>query len=94
MNYSIHSMTGVDKAHDAGVLGTGVVVAIIDTGVDYTHPALGGGFGPGFKVAGGYDLVGDGFYPDSGEKAPDADPMDYVGHGTHVSGIIAGKTDM
>ena len=28
-------------------------------GIDYTHPALGGGFGPGFKVVGGYDLVGD-----------------------------------
>jgi hypothetical protein len=34
------------------------VVAIVDTGVWYYHPALGGGFGPGFKVAGGYDLVG------------------------------------
>jgi hypothetical protein len=30
-------------------------------GVDYTHPALGGGFGPGFKVIGGFDLVGDNY---------------------------------
>lgn len=28
-------------------------------GVDYTHPSLGGGFGPGFKIVGGYDFVGD-----------------------------------
>ena len=33
----------------------------IDTGVDYSHPSLGGCFGPGFKVAGGFDFVGDAF---------------------------------
>jgi len=59
-NYSVHHMTGVDKLHAAGIRGKGVIVAVIDTGVDYTHPALGGGFGPGFKIAGGYDFVGDG----------------------------------
>ncbi|KAH8586559.1 putative minor extracellular protease vpr [Bisporella sp. PMI_857] len=89
MNYSIHHMTGVDKLHAAGVRGKGVVVAVVDTGVDYTHPALGGGFGPGFKVAGGYDLVGNEFWPETAEKTPDADPIDQQGHGTHVSGIIA-----
>ena len=31
----------------------------IDTGIDYTHPALGGKIGPGNKVIGGYDFVGD-----------------------------------
>src|SRR4051794_35378167 len=36
--------------------GEGIRVAVIDTGIDYTHPALGGGFGPGYKVAGGYDF--------------------------------------
>lgn len=33
----------------------------ISVGIDYTHPALGGGFGPGFKVIGGYDFVGDNY---------------------------------
>ena len=28
-------------------------------GVDYLHPDLGGGFGPGFRVITGYDFVGD-----------------------------------
>ncbi len=28
---------------------------------DYTHPALGGGIGPGFKVIGGFDFVGDAY---------------------------------
>ncbi|KAH8885911.1 subtilase [Thozetella sp. PMI_491] len=92
-NWSTHSLTGVDKLHSAGVLGKGARVAVIDTGIQYTHPALGGGFGPGFKVAGGYDLVGNGNYPFEGEKTPDNDPMDQLGHGTHVAGIIAGKSE-
>jgi subtilisin family serine protease len=66
---------------DAGghsVTGYGVSVAVIDTGIDYLHPDLGGGFGPGYKVVGGYD-----FYNG------DSDPMDDNGHGTHVAGTIA-----
>ncbi|KAI9166406.1 Minor extracellular protease vpr [Paramyrothecium foliicola] len=85
-NYSIHSWTGVDKAHAAGIRGQGVKVAVVDTGVDYNHPALGGGFGPGFKVSGGLA------WPIK-NGVPDEDPMDQRGHGTHVAGIIAGKTD-
>jgi subtilisin family serine protease len=59
-----------------GVTGAGQTVAVLDTGVDYTHPALGGGFGN--KVVAGYDFVND-----------DADPMDDEGHGTGVAGIVA-----
>ncbi|KID96640.1 Peptidase S8/S53, subtilisin/kexin/sedolisin, partial [Metarhizium majus ARSEF 297] len=55
-NYSVHHWTGVDKLHEAGMRGKGVKVAVVDTGIDYSHPALGGCFGPGCKVAGGYDL--------------------------------------
>jgi hypothetical protein len=33
----------------------------IDTGIDYKHPTLGGGFGPGHLVSGGYDFVGDAY---------------------------------
>ncbi|KAK8097110.1 peptidase S8/S53 domain-containing protein [Apiospora kogelbergensis] len=92
-NYSVHQWTGVDKAHAAGIFGKGATVAIVDTGTDYTHPALGGGFGPGFKIAGGYDLVGNGDWPAS-PKQPDDDPIDLsIGHGTHVAGILAGKSE-
>ncbi|MFC2058977.1 S8 family serine peptidase [Chloroflexota bacterium] len=63
---------------DPQVKGQGIEVAIIDTGIDYMHPDLGGGFGPGFKVIGGYDFFNN-----------DADPMDDHGHGTHVAGIVA-----
>lgn len=40
-NYSVHSWTGVDKAHQAGILGQGVKIAVVDTGIDYDHPAVG-----------------------------------------------------
>ncbi len=92
-NYSVHQFTGVDRLHAAGIFGKGAVVAIIDTGTSYNHPALGGGFGPGFKVAGGYDLVGDDDSWPTTPKVPDADPEDFNGHGTHVAGIVAGKSD-
>jgi subtilisin family serine protease len=66
-----------------GSRGSGVTVAIIDTGINYMHDALGKGFGPGFKVKGGWDFVNN-----------DADPLDDNGHGTHVSGIVAGQSDV
>ncbi|MEA2052219.1 MAG: S8 family serine peptidase [Euryarchaeota archaeon] len=73
--------TAVWQLQDANgdlVTGKGVVVAILDTGVDYTHPDLGGCKGFGCKVIDGYDFVND-----------DWDPMDNDGHGTMVAGIIA-----
>jgi subtilisin family serine protease len=66
------------NASSLGTSGAGIVVAVLDSGIDYMHPALGGGLGAGFKVAGGYDFINQ-----------DADPMDDNGHGTHVAGIIA-----
>ncbi|CAE6446882.1 unnamed protein product [Rhizoctonia solani] len=85
-----HVMTGVDKLHQEGHFGKGIKIGIIDTGVDYTHPALGGSFGPGNKVIGGYDFVGDNYTGRLGPPpAPDNDSLDNCnGHGTHVAGII------
>ena len=85
------SMTGADIAqNELGLRGDGVTVAVMDTGVDYNHPDLGGCFGPGCKVSQGFDLVGDAFDNTTVlDPTPDPDPMDCAGHGTHVSGIIA-----
>ncbi|KAJ0274775.1 hypothetical protein COL940_009172 [Colletotrichum noveboracense] len=91
-NYSTHHTTGMNRLHENGVFGEGAKVGVVDSGIQYSHPALGGGFGAGFKVAGGYDFVGDGNWPDSGEKEPDEDPLDILGHGTHVAGIVAGSS--
>ncbi|KZL83276.1 serin endopeptidase [Colletotrichum incanum] len=91
-DYTTHNTTGVSKLHDKGIFGQGVKVGVVDSGTWYKHPALGGGFGEGFKVAGGYDFVGNGIWPYE-EKSPDDDPEDQLGHGTHVAGIIAGKND-
>ncbi|KAG8929169.1 hypothetical protein FRC01_004741 [Tulasnella sp. 417] len=90
--FSTHKMTGVDKLHGEGIYGKGIKVAVIDTGVDYLHPALGGGFGKGFKVSFGTDLVGDA-YTGANAPAPDNDPMDCAGHGTHVAGTIGASTN-
>lgn len=86
-----HRMTQVDRLRADGVTGKGIKVAVIDTGIDYLHPALGGGFGPGFLVSYGKDLVGD-QYSELNPPVPDDDPMDECdGHGTHVAGIIAAQ---
>jgi subtilisin family serine protease len=60
--------------------GKGVAIAMIDTGIDYNLPELGGGFGPGFKVEAGHD-----FYSN------DNDPMDEDGHGTDTAFVVAGN---
>ncbi|MFE7242701.1 S8 family serine peptidase [Streptomyces sp. NPDC057580] len=77
-------LTGVPQAHRLGYTGKGVTVGIIDSGIAYDHPALGGGGFPNAKVVGGYDFADE-----------DADPYDdkfgpAAGHGTHVAGIVAG----
>lgn len=71
---------GGGTVHAAGNKGLNVPVAIIDSGIDYSHPDLGGCLGAGCKVAGGYDFVNN-----------DADPKDDNGHGTHVAGTVAAR---
>ncbi|KAF4995752.1 hypothetical protein FDECE_12701 [Fusarium decemcellulare] len=90
--FSPHVMTQVDKLREEGITGKGFRVAIIDSGIDYTHPALGGCFGSGCLVEAGWDFTGDDFLPGRIEAKPDADPMDDCqGHGTHVAGTVAAQ---
>jgi minor extracellular serine protease Vpr len=85
------AMTGADIAQsELGYSGKGIRVAVIDTGIDYGHPDLGGEFGPGNRVFTGWDFVGDDFNG-SNLPTPDGDPMDCHGHGTHVAGIVGAK---
>src|SRR5690606_20176595 len=54
-----HLKTGVLELHSKGTRGKDILIAVVDSGIDYTHPALGGCLGPGCKVVGGYDFSGD-----------------------------------
>ncbi len=67
---------GTQPVHRAGFLGLGVKVAVLDSGVDYTHPELAGRFG------GGIDFI----TPDNDPRDDNSES-----HGTHVAGIIAAE---
>ncbi len=57
--------------------GTGIDIAVLDTGIDLNHPAFVG------RLVAGWDMVADDAIPQ------DEGPGLAWGHGTHVSGIIA-----
>jgi subtilisin family serine protease len=89
------TLTGADIAQSRlGYTGRGIHVAVIDTGIDYDHPDLGGCFGPGCRVTNGYDFVGDDYDGEPTDSTwqpvphPDPYPDDCYGHGTHVAGIV------
>jgi len=77
-----------NKVWEMGIDGTGAVVANIDTGVDWTHPALKNKWR--------------GYNPETGETNPEGNwfdpvyksvlPSDSGMHGTHVMGTIVGQT--
>ncbi len=80
VNPSFDSLIGAAEVRQQNhVDGTGLAAAVIDTGADYNNPALGGGFGSGFKAEAGYDFAQNDPYP----------MADTWSHGTMVSGLIA-----
>ncbi|MGV9378494.1 S8 family serine peptidase [Nonomuraea sp. NPDC003707] len=72
-----------------GAKGEGIVVATIDSGVQYDHPALAGQY-RGRKADGSYDHNYNWFDPTLVCGVPSATPCDNNGHGTHTMGTIVG----
>jgi len=73
---------GTTTPHDYGFDGSGIVISVIDTGVDFNHPDL-LGLGLDGKIIGGYDFIDN-----------DKTPQDSNGHGTQVAGIIAANGNL
>ena len=94
---------GAKAVQDAGVTGKGIKVAVLDSGIDYTHTAFGGagaaayaannpaiiepGTFPTAKVKGGYDFIGSAWTGGTGSPAEAPDP-DPLDDGALVSSNI------
>ncbi|KAI0142986.1 peptidase S8/S53 domain-containing protein [Xylariaceae sp. FL1272] len=77
------TMTQVDKLRAMGYNGSGIRIAIIDAPIDYTHPALGGCYGPGCLVSFGRSWLEP---VDANDPTPEC-----KSHATALAGVIAAQ---
>ncbi|MBI4448804.1 S8 family serine peptidase [Candidatus Woesearchaeota archaeon] len=94
-NIANPTVSAIFTRDNLNLTGAGIKVAVIDTGIDYTHATLGNCTETAFlngscaKVFGGFDFCGNG--SSSCGTGLDNNPMDDNGHGTHVASIIGGN---
>lgn len=86
----------VAALHEAGITGDGIKVGVLDTGIDYHHPALADVYMGGYDAVDGDDDPMESTYADWQEcgcvKKVNGSPY-WTSHGTHVAGIIAGQDE-
>ena len=98
------TLIGADTLHAQGITGKGLTVAVLDTGVDKTHPYLSGAviseacYSSNDSTYGSTSLCPGGIEEstalDSALPYGTGCPAGECDHGTHVSGTIAGRTDV
>ncbi|MBU1303941.1 MAG: S8 family serine peptidase [Alphaproteobacteria bacterium] len=88
---SAYQLNAIDaaKAYALGITGKGVVVGVLDTGIDTRNPEFNGRLLPGFNLNTGVVITGS----DNFEGIDTDQPSGRTNHGTHVSGIIAANRD-